>query len=152
MAEPQQGQLHRRYGRAEARRARRCETAPDPRQGRPDRQRRPVHGGRLLQQGRRLRRNARCGHVPVRHQLRRKQARHHAPPQTAEPATSNTHANANPQGSMPGAPATTGTNDNLAATGSSSPTTSIALTGGAAVLLGAAAVFVVRRRKTGADA
>lgn len=74
------------------------------------------------------------------------------PSQTAEPATSNTHANANPQGSMPGAPATTGTNDNLAATGSSSPTTSIALTGGAAVLLGAAAVFVVRRRKTGADA
>ncbi|MFH9683597.1 LAETG motif-containing sortase-dependent surface protein [Streptomyces globisporus] len=54
-----------------------------------------------------------------------------------------------PQGSASGTPASTGS---LAATGSSSATTSIALAGGAAVLLGAAAVFVVRRRKTGADA
>ncbi|MBK3561030.1 LPXTG cell wall anchor domain-containing protein [Streptomyces sp. MBT56] len=54
-----------------------------------------------------------------------------------------------PQGSASGTPAATGS---LAATGSSSATTSIALAGGAAVLLGAAAVFVVRRRKTGADA
>ncbi|MFI0002841.1 LAETG motif-containing sortase-dependent surface protein [Streptomyces globisporus] len=54
-----------------------------------------------------------------------------------------------PQGSASGTPASSGS---LAATGSSSATTSIALAGGAAVLLGAAAVFVVRRRKTGADA
>ncbi|MEU6954783.1 LPXTG cell wall anchor domain-containing protein [Streptomyces sp. NPDC045714] len=57
-----------------------------------------------------------------------------------------------PQGSTSGTPAKTGTDGSLAATGSSSATTSIALAGGAAVVLGAAAVFVVRRRKTGSDA
>ncbi|MBT2902002.1 LPXTG cell wall anchor domain-containing protein [Streptomyces sp. McG3] len=57
-----------------------------------------------------------------------------------------------PQGSTSGTPAKTGTNGSLAATGSSSATTSIALAGGAAVVLGAAAVFVVRRRKAGSDA
>ncbi|MFH9397988.1 LPXTG cell wall anchor domain-containing protein [Streptomyces sp. NPDC017413] len=57
-----------------------------------------------------------------------------------------------PQGSASGTPAKTGTDGSLAATGSSSATTSIALAGGAAVVLGAAAVFVVRRRKAGSDA
>ncbi|MGC5535994.1 LAETG motif-containing sortase-dependent surface protein [Streptomyces sp. SR-10] len=57
-----------------------------------------------------------------------------------------------PQGSASATPANTGTNGNLAATGSSSATTSIALAGGAAVVLGAAAVFVVRRRRAGSDA
>lgn len=57
-----------------------------------------------------------------------------------------------PQGSTSGTPAKTGTDGSLAATGSSSATTSIALAGGAAVVLGAAAVFVVRRRKAGSDA
>ncbi|MGW7092630.1 LPXTG cell wall anchor domain-containing protein [Streptomyces sp. NPDC054874] len=57
-----------------------------------------------------------------------------------------------PQGSTSGTPAKTGTDGSLAATGSSSATTSIALAGGAAVVLGAAAVFVVRRRKAGSGA
>ncbi|WP_217222230.1 LPXTG cell wall anchor domain-containing protein [Streptomyces anulatus] len=57
-----------------------------------------------------------------------------------------------PQGSTSGTPAKTGTDGSLAATGSSSATTSIALAGGAAVVLGAAAVFVVRRRKAGSEA
>ncbi|WP_424919024.1 LPXTG cell wall anchor domain-containing protein [Streptomyces sp. wa1064] len=57
-----------------------------------------------------------------------------------------------PQGSASGTPAKAGTDGSLAATGSSSATTSIALAGGAAVVLGAAAVFVVRRRKAGSDA
>ncbi|MFH9268287.1 LPXTG cell wall anchor domain-containing protein [Streptomyces sp. NPDC017546] len=57
-----------------------------------------------------------------------------------------------PQGSTSGTPAKTGTDGTLAATGSSSATTSIALAGGAAVVLGAAAVLVVRRRKAGSNA
>ncbi|MFI1935264.1 LPXTG cell wall anchor domain-containing protein [Streptomyces sp. NPDC020330] len=57
-----------------------------------------------------------------------------------------------PQGSTSGTPAKTGTDGSLAATGSSSATTSIALAGGAAVVLGAAAVLVVRRRKAGSNA
>ncbi|WP_282690000.1 MULTISPECIES: LAETG motif-containing sortase-dependent surface protein [unclassified Streptomyces] len=70
------------------------------------------------------------------------------PSKTARPGNTGT----TPQGSASATPVTTGTNGSLAATGSSSATTPIALAGGAAVLLGAAAVFVVRRRKTGADA
>ncbi|WGP11054.1 LAETG motif-containing sortase-dependent surface protein [Streptomyces sp. SH5] len=70
------------------------------------------------------------------------------PSKTTKPGNTGT----TPQGSTSATPVTTGTNGSLAATGSSSATTSIALAGGAAVLLGAAAVFVVRRRKTDADA
>lgn len=72
------------------------------------------------------------------------------PSKTTKPGAGNTGTE--PQGSASGTPAKTGTNGALAATGSSSATTSIALAGGAAVLLGAAAVFVVRRRKAGSDA
>ncbi|MFH9609658.1 LPXTG cell wall anchor domain-containing protein [Streptomyces sp. NPDC017448] len=72
------------------------------------------------------------------------------PSKTTKPGAGNTGTT--PQGSTSGTPAKTGTNGALAATGSSSATTSIALAGGAAVLLGAAAVFVVRRRKAGSDA
>ncbi|MCL6291108.1 LAETG motif-containing sortase-dependent surface protein [Streptomyces sp. 43Y-GA-1] len=57
-----------------------------------------------------------------------------------------------PQGTTSSTPVKTGANGNLAATGSSSATPSIALAGGAAVALGAAAMFVVRRRKAGSDA
>ncbi|MFE2292715.1 LPXTG cell wall anchor domain-containing protein [Streptomyces sp. NPDC059452] len=56
-----------------------------------------------------------------------------------------------PQGSGSSVPVAT-TGGTLAATGSSDATTQIALAGGAAVLLGAGAMFVVRRRKAGADA
>ncbi|MFD8439582.1 peptidase [Streptomyces microflavus] len=55
-----------------------------------------------------------------------------------------------PQGSGSSVPVNT-TNGSLAATGSSDATAQIALTGGAAVVLGAGAMFLVRRRRTGAD-
>ncbi|MET7501688.1 LAETG motif-containing sortase-dependent surface protein [Streptomyces microflavus] len=56
-----------------------------------------------------------------------------------------------PQGSGSSVPVNT-TNGSLAATGSSDATAQIALAGGAAVVLGAGAMFLVRRRRTGADA
>ncbi|MFJ7058912.1 LPXTG cell wall anchor domain-containing protein [Streptomyces griseobrunneus] len=56
-----------------------------------------------------------------------------------------------PQGSGSSVPVNT-TSGTLAATGSSDATTQIALAGGAAVVLGAGAMFIVRRRRTGADA
>ncbi|HBF78779.1 MAG TPA: peptidase, partial [Streptomyces sp.] len=52
-----------------------------------------------------------------------------------------------PQSRASAVPATTGT---LAATGTSA-TSQLALASGAAVALGAGAMFVVRRRRTGAD-
>ncbi|MEU3836620.1 LAETG motif-containing sortase-dependent surface protein [Streptomyces microflavus] len=55
-----------------------------------------------------------------------------------------------PQGSGSSVPVNT-TNGSLAATGSSDATAQIALAGGAAVVLGAGAMFLVRRRRTGAD-
>ncbi|MET9999062.1 MULTISPECIES: LPXTG cell wall anchor domain-containing protein [Streptomyces] len=55
-----------------------------------------------------------------------------------------------PQGSGSSVPVNT-TNGSLAATGSSDATVQIALAGGAAVVLGAGAMFLVRRRRTGAD-
>ncbi|WP_411117596.1 peptidase [Streptomyces sp. 058-1L] len=55
-----------------------------------------------------------------------------------------------PQGSGSSVPVNT-TNGSLAATGSSDATARIALAGGAAVVLGAGAMFLVRRRRTGAD-
>ncbi|WP_308295521.1 LAETG motif-containing sortase-dependent surface protein [Streptomyces sp. MUM 178J] len=57
------------------------------------------------------------------------------------------------QGGTSGTPVeNTTSSGNLAETGSSSALPQIALAGGAAVALGAGAVFVVRRRKAGADA
>ncbi|WP_099127586.1 LPXTG cell wall anchor domain-containing protein [Streptomyces sp. ScaeMP-e48] len=55
-----------------------------------------------------------------------------------------------PQGSGSSVPVNT-TNGSLAATGSSDATAQIALAGGAAVVLGVGAMFLVRRRRTGAD-
>jgi len=69
------------------------------------------------------------------------------PDATAAPAGSGV----TPQSSGSGVPVNT-TSGTLAATGSSDATARIALTGGAAVVLGAGAMFLVRRRRTGADA
>ncbi|MGK3093885.1 LPXTG cell wall anchor domain-containing protein [Streptomyces sp. WAC01490] len=73
---------------------------------------------------------------------------------TPKPSTSTTAPAAGngvtPQGSGSSVPATT--SSTLAATGSSDATTQLALASGAAVALGAGAIFLVRRRKTGADA
>ncbi|MGA5001699.1 peptidase [Streptomyces arboris] len=78
-----------------------------------------------------------------------------APKPTPKPSTSTTAPAAGngvtPQGSGSSVPATT-TSGTLAATGSSDATTQLALASGAAVALGAGAMFLVRRRKTGADA
>ncbi|MFC9029233.1 peptidase [Streptomyces arboris] len=78
-----------------------------------------------------------------------------APKPTPKPSTSTTAPAAGngvtPQGSGSSVPATT-TSSTLAATGSSDATTQLALASGAAVALGAGAMFLVRRRKTGADA
>ncbi|MFD4278841.1 peptidase [Streptomyces cyaneofuscatus] len=75
---------------------------------------------------------------------------------TPKPSTSTTAPAAGngvtPQGSGTSVPATTTSSSTLAATGSSDATTQLALASGAAVALGAGAMFLVRRRKTGADA
>ncbi|MEU9995970.1 LAETG motif-containing sortase-dependent surface protein [Streptomyces sp. NPDC050848] len=57
-----------------------------------------------------------------------------------------------PQGGSSTAPVNTGSGGPLAETGSDSALPQIALAGGAAVALGAGAMFLVRRRKAGADA
>ncbi|MEU4268546.1 hypothetical protein [Streptomyces sp. NPDC026092] len=57
-----------------------------------------------------------------------------------------------PQGGASTAPVRTGSGGPLAETGSPSAVPQIALAGGVAVVLGAGAMFVVRRRRTGADA
>ncbi|WP_175439310.1 LPXTG cell wall anchor domain-containing protein [Streptomyces vilmorinianum] len=60
--------------------------------------------------------------------------------------------NTTQQGGTSTTPVTGGTTGSLAKTGSNSAVPQIALAGGAAVVLGAGAMFVVRRRKAGADA